>query len=88
MAKSENVQIPMELFMQLIRFHCIHDDLEIDKDLQVLHESISDSLKIKLDALVNRELYSRSKTAATPAEREKARQQYLEKRGIPQGFRW
>jgi hypothetical protein len=34
------------------------------------------------------ELYSRSKTAPTESEREKARLEYLEKAGISAGFRW
>ena len=36
----------------------------------------------------SREVYTRYKTAATSEEREKARQEYLEKVGIPENFRW
>lgn len=39
-------------------------------------------------ALVLRELYGKSKTAPTEEEREKARQEYLDRRGIPDSFRW
>ena len=39
-------------------------------------------------AMVERELYTRSKTAPTEEEREKARQEYLDRRGIPEDFRW
>jgi hypothetical protein len=42
----------------------------------------------KLDAMVKRELYTTYKTAGTLEEREKARQEYLEKVGIPKDFRW
>ena len=42
----------------------------------------------KLEAMVKRELYTRYKTAGTPEEREKARQEYLEKVGMPENFRW
>jgi len=42
----------------------------------------------KLDAMLNRQLYSRYKTAPTEAEREQARQEYLDRRGVPQSYRW
>ena len=45
-------------------------------------------LEKKLDAMVNREVYSKSKTAPTEEEREKFRKEYLDRRGIPENFRW
>ena len=75
-----NIQIPEELFFQLIQYH-IFDDYEH-------HESIVDALEKKLDTMVLRDLYSKSKMAPTPEEREKARQEYLYRRGIHQDFRW
>ena len=45
-------------------------------------------LEKKLDAVVLRELYGKSKTAPTEEEREKARQEYLDRRGISDSFRW
>ena len=42
----------------------------------------------KLDAMLNRQLYSRYKTAPTEEEREQARQEYLDRRGVPQSYRW
>ena len=42
----------------------------------------------KLNSLVERELYSRYKTAPTEEEKEKYRQEYLDRRGIPKDFRW
>lgn len=41
-----------------------------------------------MNAMVERELYTRSKTALTEEEREKARQEYLDRRRIPEDFRW
>ena len=38
--------------------------------------------------MVNREVYSKSKTAPTEEEREKFRQEYLDRREIPENFRW
>lgn len=76
----KQVQIPQELFVQLIRYHLMEDDSHEDE--------IRIGLEKKLDALVLRELYGKSKTAPTKEEREKARQEYLDRRGISGNFRW
>ena len=76
----KQVQIPQELFVQLIRYHLMEDDSRVDK--------IRIGLEKKLDAMVLRELYGKAKTALTEGEREKARQEYLDRRGIPNSFRW
>ena len=76
----KQVQIPQELFVQLIYYHLMEDDSYIDE--------IKIGLEKKLDALVLRELYGKSKTAPTEEEREKARQEYLDRRVIPDSFRW
>ena len=51
-------------------------------------EEVKNGLEQKMNAMVERELYTRSKTAPTEEEREKARQEYLDRRGIPEDFRW
>ena len=76
----KQVQIPQELFVLLIRYHLLEDDSHVDE--------IKIGLEKKLDAMVLRELYGKVKTAPTEAEREKARQEYLDRRGIPDSFRW
>ena len=76
----KQVQIPQKLFAQLIHYHLMEDDSHEDE--------IRIGLEKKLDALVLRELYGKSKTALTEEEREKARQEYLDRRGIPNSFRW
>ena len=75
-----NVQISQELFMQLLRFHLVEDGS--------CEKEIKQGLEKKLDAMVNREVYSKSKTAPTEEEREKFRKEYLDRRGIPENFRW
>ena len=57
---------------------------EID---DVLSE-IKKGLEEKLEAMVRRDLYTKYKTAPTEEEREKARQEYLEKVGMHRSFRW
>ena len=76
----KQVQIPQELFVQLIRYHLMEDDSYIDE--------IKIGLEKKLDAMVLRELYGKAKIAPTETEREKARQECLDRRGIPESFRW
>lgn len=76
----KNVQIPYELFMLLLRYHLMEDDTCL--------EEIRQGLEKKLDSLVQHELYGKYKTAPTQEEREKARQEYLDRRGVPDSFRW
>lgn len=61
-------------------YHLVDDDsceTEIKKELEK-----------KLDAMAKRQIYSQYKTAPTEKEREKARQEYLDKVGISPSFRW
>ena len=51
-------------------------------------ESIRRELSRKLDAIICHERFTQYKTAATEAEREQARQRYLESIGMPADFRW
>ena len=76
----KNVQIPYELFIILLRYHLVEDDTCL--------EEIRQGLEKKLDSLVQHELYVKFKTASTQEEREKARQEYLDRRGVPDSFRW
>lgn len=76
----KNVQISEELFFALLKYHLV----EID---DVLPE-IKKGLEEKLEAMVRRDLYTKYKTAPTEEEREKARQEYLEKVGMHRSFRW
>lgn len=78
--KNKNVQIPYELFFQLLKYHLM--------DMNESEEKIKEELEKKLNSLVERELYSRYKTAPTEEEKEKYRQEYLDRRGIPKDFRW
>lgn len=79
---SKMVQIPEELFYDLVRYFVLNDTSETRL------KAISDALEVKIDNMVKHELYTASKTAETSAEREKARQQYLDKVGMRDSFRW
>ena len=76
----KNVQISEQLFVALVKYHL----LEMDD----VYPEIKKGLEKKVDALVMRELYTKYKTAPTEEEREKARREYLDKRGVPDSFRW
>lgn len=78
----KNVQITQDLFLALVKYHLL--ELEsIDEK-----EKIKKELTKKLDAMAKRQIYSQYKTAPTEEEREKARQEYLDKVGFSQNFRW
>ena len=76
----KNVQIPYELFVDLVLYHLIGED--------GFDEDIRRGLEQKLDAMLNRQLYSQYKTAPIEEQRERARQEYLDCRGVPQSYRW
>lgn len=76
----KNVQISQELFIALMKHFLLEQE-------ELLPE-IKKGLEKKLDALVMRELYTKYKTAPSEEEREKARLEYLDKRGVPESFRW
>lgn len=74
------IQIPESLFVALMKYHV----LEIEDALP----EIQKGLEQKYEAMLRRELYTKSKTAGTEAEREEARKAYLDKVGMQQNFRW
>ncbi len=87
--------------MELVKFHLldmeenlpsIKQGLEAVKfhllDMEENLPSIKQGLEAKLDALVMRDLYSKYKTAPTEEEREQARKEYLDRRGVSEKFRW
>ena len=60
----KNVQIPYELFVDLVLYHLNGED-DFDEDIRK-------GLEQKLDAMLNRQLYSQYKTA--PTEEQRSRQ--------------
>ena len=75
-----NVQISQQLFMQQLRFHLMEDES--------CEREIKQELEKKLDRMVMRDLFGKSNTAPTEEEREQARKEYLDRRGVPESFRW
>lgn len=78
-----NVQIPEELFSQLCHYFLLGKQSDTKMTLD-----IEQGLEKKLEAIMLRELYTRSKEAKTKEEQNAARIEFLERKGIPEGFRW
>ena len=76
----KNIQIPEELFIALMKYHLL--------DMEDVQPEIKKGLMDKMDSISMRLLYSKYKTAPTEEEKQKARQEYLDKRGVPDSFRW
>ena len=74
------MQIPYELFIELLHYHLVQED--------DYAEDIRRGLEEKLDAMVRHELYVKYKTAPTEEERKQARLEYLDRRGVSKSFRW
>lgn len=77
---SKSVQISVELFTELVKYPLLNVDNNVELIQKELHK--------KLERLNNREIYTNSKTAASQEERENSRKEYLERKGIPESFRW
>ena len=76
----KNVQIPYDLCVALLQYHLVKDN--------DYAEVIQQGVEEKLNAMMRHELYAKYKTAPTEEEREQARQEYLDRRGVPESFRW
>lgn len=76
----KHIQITEELFVLLIKYHLL--------DMEEVQPEIKTGLMDKMNAMVVRELYSKYKTAPTEEEKQKARKEYLDKRGVLDNFRW
>lgn len=76
----KQIQISEELFIALMKYHVM--------GLEEVQPEIEKGLMDKMDSITMRLLYSKYKTAPTEEEKEKARKEYLDKRGVPESFRW
>lgn len=82
-SKPKTVQVSEELFMDLCRVILGGTD-----DPEIVSRT-SKGLQDKLDRIVAHKLYeTMHDTSKSHQERETARQDYLDSRGIPSSFRW
>lgn len=80
MTKEKQIQIPQRLFGQMLAYFLL--------DREDVAEDVKKGLNAKLDAMAKHDLYTKYKTAPTPAEQEQARKEYLDKIGVSEDFRW
>ena len=78
--KERKVMISQKLFIDLFSYFEFE---EYDKEPE-----IRKALNEKLELLAMHENYTKYKTADIPEEREKARQEYLDAKGIHPTLRW
>ncbi len=73
------IQIPVELFSEIVKYHLL--------DIRTDEEEIKKGLQEKMERITDRQLYTRLKTSQGD-EKEKARKEYLDRKGVPEKFRW
>jgi hypothetical protein len=85
--QKNQIQIDKELFVALYRyFWQTAEDIGADERAE-LTEYIENGLRDKLNKLIERNIFTAYKRAGTAEEREKFRNEYLDRRGISQSFR-
>ena len=78
--KNKKMMIDEDLFRMMYQYFIY--------DREDLREEISEGLVEKMDRLITRDFYTKSLTAGTDEERESNRVAYLNRKGIPEEFRW
>ena len=91
--KQKQVQIPEEVFWDSLKvcYLVLDDEIRdcLDQDKLEVVERFQQALEVKLDKMVLHDIYTKSKDAnLTDTEREQARQEYLNRKGIHKNFRW
>lgn len=81
------IQIPERTFFALCDFFGLLP-ADPDVDDEDLARSIIADLRIKLDAVTRRAAYTQYRLSEDPADREAARQAYLDASGVPTRYRW
>ena len=81
--KEKQIQIPESLFTQMAAF-VLMEEYRTEQNAKTIQKGIY----AKLDRQVEHDLYTKYKTAPTQEQKEKARQEYLDRKGIHPNFRW
>lgn len=81
---KKNIQISYELFLNVAKYFMIQNE----NHKKELEEVIVKEINKKIDKLILHDLYTQSKQAPTNQEREKAKQDYLNQKGIHKDFRY
>lgn len=84
----KNMQIPESMFVDVVRLISALDDYELDESTDSIKKRLEIAINTKIEAMERRNTYTTYKTADTDAEREAARQKYLELAGVHPDWRW
>lgn len=81
--KEKQIQISEQFFIELLNF-------VVDEEVRTTEnqDRLIKSFQRKIDKMVEHDLYTTYKTSKNDEEREQARQEYLDRKGIPKDFRW
>lgn len=80
---DKQIQVPEKLFTMMAAF-VLMDEYRTEQNCNEIKKGIYD----KLDRMQAHDLYSKYKCAPTEEQKEKARQEYLERKGIHPSHRW
>lgn len=83
MAKDRQIQIPESLFVEICKY-VLMPEYATEADRLRIEKGICD----KIDRMQEHDLYTKYKTAPTDEQKEQARREYIERKGIPASFRW
>lgn len=81
---GKQVQISLELFSALVDYFYPDNEKEYPVGYEV--DEIRKQLSEKMQSIINRELFTRYKTATSQTERERYRREYLKQRGFSNAF--
>lgn len=81
--RPKSIQIEFSFFLDLFFFVLEHDDPDDPK-----YHRIRTAFNKKIDAMERHNLYTLYKSGVSEEIRQKAREEYLDKLGIRDAFRW
>jgi len=84
----KKIQIDYNTFIDMYRLLVSLNDYELENNIKELRKSLETQIEAKIDAMQKHNVYTQSKVGATPEEREKARQEYLDLAGIHKDWRY
>lgn len=81
--RDKQIQISEKLFTQMCAYILV-PEYNTDEKFETIKRAIFE----KIDRMTEHELYTKYKTSPTDEQKEAARQEYLDKKGIHPDFRW
>jgi len=76
------IQLPIELFGNLVKFHLL--EMEDEETRACIVRGLNE----KMDRIQDHDLYTTYKTSESEEERKAAREEYLDRKGVPESFRY